>query len=112
MDPENERIVDRFREHPKRKLSDIEKELLTITIEKSRIQRERSMAIFDKGIMIFFGFLIVAYMNNIHHFLSDMFVNVLFFFAILVLIISIAAYQTVIKKEEKYLDELLEGYMK
>ena len=112
MSAKKEELSDIMRVAPKRKLTEIDKQLVLITIEKSRIKRERSMAIFDKGILIFFGFVIVAYMNNIHKFVPTAYINTLFICALLVLIFSIASYQSVIIKEQRALDNLLDNFLK
>ena len=107
-----EDLVEKFSYLPKRKLSEIEKQLIFILIEKSKIQRERSMAILNKGFMIFFAFVIVAAMSNIFEIIDKIYITYLFLFSITVLIVAAYTYQSAVKKEEKTLDALLDSFLK
>ena len=107
-----EDLVEKFSNLPKRKLSEIEKQLIFILIEKSKIQRERSMAILNKGFMIFFAFIIVAAMSNIFEIINKTYIIYLFLFSITVLIVAAYTYQSAVKKEENTLDALLDSFLK
>ena len=107
-----EDLVEKFSYLPKRKLSEIEKQLIFILVEKSKIQRERSMAILNKGFMVFFAFVIIAAMSNIYEIVPGEYIRYLFLFSIVVLVFAAYTYQSAIHKEEKTLDALLDSFLK
>ena len=112
IDTKKEDLIDAFRTLPNRKLSEIEKQVIFIIMEKSKIKRERSMMILNKGFLIFFGFIIIAALSRFDKFISQTFINFLFLLGIAVLIVSVWLYQGVISEEEKNLDKLLDNFLK
>ena len=107
-----EDFIEEFRIAPKRKLSEIEKQMIFVLIEKSKIKRERSMAILNKGFLIFSAFVVIAYLSRINDFIPQYYMNILFLLGILVLIITTALYQSDVSEEEKNLDAILDGFLK
>jgi len=107
-----EEIIDKFRNLPSRKLSEIEKQLIFIMIEKSKVQRERSLAIFNKGFLIFIAFIIIAYLGKSNDIIPASYLSFLFLFAVIVLIVSITLYERTIKAEESNLNALLDSFLK
>jgi hypothetical protein len=105
-------IVDLFRTAPKRKLSEIEKQLIFILTEKSKVQRELSMTILNQGFLFFAAFVIVAYLSKESGVISDFNINLLFILGIIVLVVSMIVYQSAIVKEKKILDKLLDNFLK
>lgn len=112
IEPKKEDLIERFRTLPNRKLSEIEKQMIFILMEKSKIKRERSMMILNKGFLIFFGFIIIATMSKFDHFIRQTHINFLFLLGIIVLIVSVVLYQGVISEEEKNLEKLLDSFLK
>ena len=104
-------MVDLFRTLPKRKLSEIEKQLIFILIEKSKVQRELSMTILNKGFLFFAAFLVIAYLSRTNNFIPEFYINMLFILGVLVLIVSMIVYQSAITKEKKILDKLLDNFL-
>ena len=111
-EPKKEELIDRFRTLPNRRLSDIEKQMVFILIEKSKIKRERSMIILNKGFLIFFAFIIIAALVKINEIIPQIYLNIIFLFGIAVLIIAVMLYHGVISEEEKNLDNLLESFLR
>ena len=111
-DIKKEEMIDIFRTTPSRRLSDIEKQMIFILMEKSKIKRERSMMILNKGFMIFFAFVIIAVLVRINDVIPQLYINLLFLFGIVVLIFGIALYSNVINEEEKNLDKILDSFLK
>lgn len=109
---EKEYIVDMFQRIPKRRLSEVEKQLIFILIEKSKIQRERSMSLLNKGFMTFIAFLVVIYLSKTGNLISSEYINILFVFGVMVLVIVTLTYLNAISKEEKTLDNLLNSFLK
>jgi len=112
LDFEKEYIVDMFQRIPKRRLSEVEKQLIFILIEKSKIQRERSMALLNKGFMTFISFIVVAYLSKTSNLIPSDYINILFIFGIIVLVVVTLTYLNTISKEEKTLDNLLNSFLK
>jgi len=88
-----------FRGIPKRKLTESEKQIITLKIEKVRLQREKSLLILNKGIMLFFAFLSVAVIGVVNKIITT---------GILALIIGILPYGFASKKEEKELEKIID----
>ena len=109
---QNGDIVDLFRRVPKRKLSEIEKQLICILIEKSKVQRELSMTILNKGFLFFAAFVIVAYLSRETNIIPEFYINLLFILGVLVLVVSMVVYQSAIVKEKKILDKLLDNFLR
>ena len=107
-----ENLIEEFKNAPKRKLSEIEKQLIFILIEKSKIQRERSMAILNKGFLLFAAFIVIAYLGRFNEIISQIYINILFLVGITVLITSIVLYQGTISNEERNLDAILDSFLK
>ena len=112
IESKKEDLIDRFRTLPNRRLSDIEKQMVFILIEKSKIKRERSMIILNKGFLIFFAFIIIAALVKINEIIPQIYLNIIFLFGIAVLIIAVMLYHGVISEEEKNLDNLLESFLR
>ena len=106
-----ENVIDRFRTLPNRKISDIEKQMVFIIIEKSKIKRERSMIILNKGFLIFFAFIIITALVRLNEVIPQFYLNIVFLFGIGVLVIAVMLYHGVISEEEKNLDKLLESFL-
>lgn len=109
---ESEDLIRRFKNLPKRKLSDIEKQMIFIMIEKSKLQREATHEILDKGILVFLTFLVLAYLFKTASLVPDLYISILFMLGITVLIVAVISYQSTISKENKILQELLDNFLK
>ena len=105
-------LISKFKNLPKRKLSEIEKQMIFILIEKSRLQRETTHAILDKGVLVFLTFLVLAYLFKMTQLVPDMYINILFVLGIIVLIAAVVSFETVTSKEDKVLQELLDSFLK
>ncbi len=109
--PKKEDIIDKFRTLPNRKISDIEKQMIFILIEKSKVKRERSMIILNKGFLIFFAFIIITALVRLNEIIPQAYLNIVFLLGIVVLIIAVMLYHGVISEEERNLDRLLESFL-
>lgn len=92
-----------------RHISDNEKQYLQLKLEQSRIHRERAAAVLDKGLMLYFGTLLVAVLGHIYEFAPKEFLNLLIIAGICILVLSIIPYLKVSRKSEKQLDELIDS---
>ena len=97
-----------FRSVPKRKLSESEKQIIMLKIEKVRLQREKSMLILNKGIMLFFAFLAIAVVGLINKIITNFQLDALVAFGITALVVAILPYSSASRKEEKELEDTIE----
>ena len=72
----------------KKTLSPIDKEIIELELEKSRIDREKSMLVLNKGLFLYFCFLFVAVMGFINGYLSKDLLNILIVMSLCVIIIA------------------------
>ena len=108
MDAQKNEVNLDFRNIPKRKLSEAEKQIIFLKIEKVRLQRERSAMILNKGVMLFFGFLGVAVIGLVNGIISPFQVNMLIIGGVLALIVGVLPYSLASRKEEKALEETID----
>lgn len=112
MAKQEEDIIEKFRKLPKRQLSDIEKQLILILIEKSKIQRERSMSILNKGFIVFIAFVVMGYLSKYYSMVPDIFIKIMFVFGVIVIVVTMYFYEKAIAREENVLDRVLDNFMK
>ena len=93
---------------PKRKLSEAEKQIIMLRIEKVKLQRERSLLILNKGIMLFFAFLAVAVIGVLNKIITVTQLNILVVIGIVALIVGILPYGIASRKEEKELEKTID----
>ena len=91
-----------------RTLSPIDKEIIELELEKSRIDREKSMLVLHKGLFLYFCFLFVAVMGFINGYLSKDLLNILIIMSLCVIIIATLPYIKTMHKEEKRLETLID----
>ena len=112
MHIKKEDLVETIRSLPNKKLSEIEKQTIFILLEKSKIKREHSNAILNNGFLIFFAFIIVAIFGKIYNLTHQLYINILFIFGMIVLVVSAIIYHKDIAEENKTLDMLLDSFLK
>ena len=89
-------------------LSPLDKEIIELELEKSRIDREKSMLVLNKGLFLYFSFLFVAVMGFINGYLSKDLLNILIIMSLCVIIIATLPYIKTMHKEEKRLEILID----
>jgi uncharacterized membrane protein YqjE len=92
---------------PKRKISEAEKQIIMLKIERVRLEREKSMMILNKAVMLFFAFLVVAVVGLINNIVTPTQLNILVMVGVSALIIGIIPYSISIRKEEKDIEATL-----
>ena len=97
-----------FRNVPKRKLSEAEKQIIMLKIEKVKLQREKSLLILNKSIMLFFSFLAVAIVGLVNKIITTAQVNMLIITGIFALIVGILPYGMNARKQEKELEDTID----
>lgn len=96
----------------KKVLSDIEKEIIEVEVEKSRLNREKAMLVLNKSLFIYFCFLFVAVIGFINAYITKNLLNILIIAGLLVLIIGTIPYVRTMKEEEKNLNDIIRGLRK
>lgn len=88
-------------------LSPVEKELIDIEVEKSKLNREKSMLVLNKALFLYFSFLFVGVIGFINNYLSRSFLNILVMMGLCVLIIGIVPYIKTMTHEEDNLNRII-----
>lgn len=89
-------------------LTELEKKVLDVELEQSRLNREKSMLVLHKSLFIYFCFLFVGIIGFINGFLSKNWLNALIIAGLVALIIGTVPYIQNMRKEERKLNRLLE----
>ncbi len=90
-------------------LSPVDKEIIELELEKSRIDREKSMLVLNKGLFLYFAFLFVAVMGFINGYLSRDLLNILIIMSLCIIIIATLPYIKTMHKEERRLETLIDN---
>ncbi len=81
--------------------------LITLEVEKSKINREKSVLVLDKAMMLYFIFLFIAVIGFINGYIQVKVLNTLIVMSFGVLVIGIIPYWITMRKEEQRLDALI-----
>ena len=84
-----------------------EEKVYEVIIEKSRLNREKSMLILNKALLLYFTFLFVGVIGFVYGYVDGLWLNILIIMGLGVLIIGILPYIRIIQAEEKKLDDML-----
>lgn len=89
------------------KLTERENALINIELEKSKLNREKSMLILNKALFLYFLFLFIGVMGFINDYLSAAYLNVLIILALVALVVGTFPYINTMRKEERNLNRLI-----
>ena len=89
-----------------------EKEIIDLEVEKSRLNREKSMLVMNKGLILYFAFMFIAVIGFINGYLTQTLLNILIVMGLLVLIIGTVPYVKTMHEEEERLNNLIQGLKK
>ncbi len=92
----------------KREFSDVEKEIVEIEVEKSRLNREKAMIVLNKSLFIYFCFLFVGIIGFINSYLSKTLLNAIILVGLIVLVLGTIPYVQTMKREEKKLNTMVD----
>jgi Flp pilus assembly protein TadB len=96
---------------PKRRLSEIEKQVVFIVLERSKLHRDRARSNYDKAFLFFGLFVVLAFLSNLNNVMNVKLLNILFVFGIMVVVLISWIYQTDLKKEDDMLEQMLEDFL-
>jgi len=105
---EKEGVLDNL---PHRHLTETEKQYISLTIEKSKLNRERAVLVLDKGILLFFAFLVFIIIALENAWISKTLFNLLVISTVCILVLSVTPYMKIAREEEKKIDGILESLM-
>ena len=88
--------------------SELRKEVIDLEIEKSRLNREKSMLVMNKSLILYFCFMFVAVLGFINGYITRTLLNVLIIMGLAVLIIGTVPYVKTMHSEEQRLNGLIE----
>ena len=86
--------------------------IINLEIERSKLNREKSILVLDKALMLYFSFLIIGVVGFVNGYIKPDLLNTLIIMSFAVLVIGIAPYFITMRKEEKKLNELISDYEK
>ncbi len=89
-------------------LSDIGRAIIDLEIEKSKLNREKSMLVLNKSLLLYFTFLFTAVVGFVGNYIDRYLFNVLVIMGLCVLIIGIVPYIKTMRYEEKNIDDLID----
>ncbi|MBI5880528.1 hypothetical protein HZB90_00185 [archaeon] len=86
---------------------ELSKQVIDLEVEKSRLNREKSMLVMNKSLILYFCFMFVAVLGFINGYIGRTLLNVLIVMGLCVLIIGTVPYVKTMHSEEKRLDDLI-----
>jgi hypothetical protein len=90
----------------------IEEKIIDVQLEKSRLNREKSINLLNKGVLLYFSFTFLAIVGFINGYINHNFLNILITMGLCTLLIGTVPYLYNMRKEEKSLDNLYENLKK
>lgn len=97
---------------PQKHLSEVQKQYIQLRIEKARLNRERSILVLNKGLLLFFAFLVFGIILFLNKVINQMYLNVFVLVGLSVLILSILPYAKMAKKEEETIGNIIDSLLK
>ncbi len=89
------------------KLTDDEREIMYLEIEKSRINREKSKLVLNKSLLLYFTFMVVGVLGFVFDYIDSTLLNIIIIVGIFILLVGALPYLIVISKEEKKIDNFI-----
>ena len=88
-------------------LSSIERAIIDLEIEKSKLNREKSMLVLNKALMIYFVFLFMSIVGYVNNYIGKSLFNYLILMGLCVLVIGIIPYIKTMQDEERNMNEMI-----
>ena len=85
----------------------LSREVIDLEVEKSRLNREKSILVMNKSLILYFAFMFVAVLGFINGYVTRTLLNVLIVMGLCVLIIGTVPYVKTMHSEELRLNDLL-----
>jgi len=94
------------------KLTDIDKEIIYLQVEKSKLNREKAMIVLNKSLMLYFGFMAIAVLGFAFKYFDAKILNMMVIVSIIILIIGTLPYLIISHQEEKRIDAMIAQLLK
>ena len=89
------------------KLSERERAVMEVELEKSKLNREKSMLVLNKALFLYFLFLFIGVIGFVNNYVTAFYLNTLIVLALVALILGTIPYISTMRKEEKNLNKLV-----
>lgn len=86
---------------------DVEKQIIQLELEKSRLSREKGMIILNKSTYLYFTFMFIGVIGFLNHYLSPAMLNFIIIMGLIALIVGTLPYIIAAHKEQKNLTSIL-----
>lgn len=93
-----------------KKVSVSDEMVLALEIEKSKLNREKSLLLLDKSLLVYFAFLIIGIIGFINKYLDGRYLNIMIVMSFGVLTVGLVPYMLTMAGEEKKLNSLIKTY--
>ena len=84
--------------------------LLQLEIEKSKLNREKSLLLLDKSLLMYFAFLIIGVVGFVNNYLDVRYLNIMIALSFGVLAVGLVPYMLTMSREEKKLNALIMNF--
>ena len=96
----------------RKKVGVTEEMILSLEIEKSKLNREKSLLLLDKSLLIYFAFLTVGIIGFLNKYFDARYLNMMIMMSFGVLAVGLVPYMLTMAGEEKKLNALIASYGK
>ena len=93
-----------------RKVNVSDEMVLALEIEKSKLNREKSLLLLDKSLLIYFAFLTVGIIGFLNKYFDARYLNIMIIMSFGVLAVGLVPYMLTMAGEEKKLNALIDAY--
>lgn len=83
------------------------KDVLMLEIERSKLNREKSLVVLDKSLLVYFAFIFIAVVGLINGYMKLQTFNLVIGMSLVVLVIGLVPYVVTMRNEEKKLEGLI-----
>ena len=91
-----------------KRLSEAEIQAIKLVVEKAKVKRERASLLINKGITLYFSFLVVAIIGFTYNYIGRQMLDILVVLGFGVLFIAAIPYIQLMKKSEDEIDSILD----
>ena len=88
-------------------LPSIDRAIIDLEIEKSKLNREKSMLVLNKSLTIYFIFLFISILGYVNNYINKSLFNILIVMGLCVLLIGIIPYIKTMQEEERNLNDMI-----
>lgn len=98
-----------FHKLPKSKLSLKERQKIALQIEKSKMKRDKSVVILNRGLIVYFCIILMAVFGFVNNYLSRITLNVLIISAVLILTAASMPFIASMYRDEKDIEDMIKN---